>query len=112
MAYCPYCGNEVSYFGRTAKGTSTILKNLFRGDDTLYTCKSCNRNYRTLLGSRLLPGLFAFCSLGFILHLIDKIPALIFIYDHIVIFMIAFFIIGIIGDYIWWRYFAQLETED
>lgn len=89
-----------------------ILENLFRGDDLIYTCENCNYNYRISLAGRLLPGVFAFCLLGFILHLIDKIPALIFILDHIEIFLFAYVVIvGLIGDYIWWRYFTQLEAE-
>lgn len=110
MAYCPHCGSEVPYFGRTYKD-SLILENLFRGDDLIYTCDMCNDNYRLSLGRRWLPGVFAFSFFGFILYLVDKIPALIFIEDHIVIFMTAYFIIGITGDYIWWRYFTELELE-
>jgi len=111
MAYCPHCGSEVPYFGRTYKD-SLILKNIFRAeDDLIYTCDMCDENYRLSLCSRLLPGLFAFSSFGFIMFLCDKIPALIFILDHIGKFLIACLIIGIIGDYIWWRYFTQLEAE-
>jgi len=104
MAQCPHCRNAVSYFGGTAKGTSTILKNFVRGDDKIYTCKNCNSNYRISLGSRLLLGVFIFCPIGFILKFITEIPA--FIIGHVLIFIIAY---GLILGYIWWRYFAQLE---
>ena len=110
MAHCPHCENEVPYFGRTCKN-SLILENLFRGDDQIYTCKNCNDNYRLSLSRRLLPGVFAFSFLGFILYLGDKIPALIFILDHIEISLFACVLIIGIGDYIWWRYFTQLEAE-
>ena len=106
MAQCPHCSNEVSLFGITARGTSTILKNLFRGDDKLYTCKNCNSNYHISLGSRLLLGVLGFCPIGGFMHFIDEIPA--FILNHAIIIGIAY---ALVVSYVWWRYFAQLETE-
>jgi len=110
MANCPHCDNKVPYFGRKGKD-SLILENLFRGDNQLYTCQNCNYNYCLSLGRRWLPGVFAFSFFGFIMYLCDKIPALIFILDHIEISLFAFVLIIGIGDYIWWRYFTQLEAE-
>lgn len=106
MAQCPQCSNEVSLFGITARGISTILKNLFRGDDNLYACRNCNSNYRISLVSRLLLGVLVFCPIGGVLHFVDEIPA--FILNHAIIVGIAY---TLVVSYVWRRYFAQLEME-
>ena len=106
MAQCPHCSSEVPLLGITAKGTSTILKNLLRGDAKLYTCKNCDSNYHISLGSRLLLGVFVFCPVGGIMHFVDEIPACVL--DHAVILGIAY---ALVAGYVWWRCFARLEAE-
>ena len=111
MACCPHCGLYVPYFSGRCK-PSLILQNFFRAEgDEIYTCDMCDKNYRLSLFSQWVPGLIACSFLGFIIFLCDKIPALNFLEDHIGKLMIAFLIIVAIGDYIWWRYFTQLEAE-
>jgi len=111
MPGCPHCGIYVPYLGRSCK-PSLILGNFFRAEgNEIYTCDMCDKDYRLSLCSKWVPGLIVFSSFGFIIFLFDKIPALIFLEDHMGKCMITLLIIWIIGDYIWWRYFAELEAE-